>query len=89
MGVQESVKELVRKRCRRTVAIILSVAEEQMDQDSNQFQVLRKTILDQVNEFQDLCLDIMDSLDNDTVILNEEYIIRLDALYELVSDLRE
>jgi len=39
---------------------------------------LRKAILDQFNEFYEICVDVMRSLDTGEVVLNEHYVDRIE-----------
>lgn len=55
--------ELLRRRRDRAIATILGVKEREADQflpDSVSAK-LRKTVLDQVNEFYDMCIDLMNA----------------------------
>jgi hypothetical protein len=46
---------------------------------------LRKVVLDQINDYYDLCFDIIKSLDNDSVVLNNDYLDKIDEIYNKVT----
>lgn len=73
----------------RSIAIILGVKERECDDylPSEVSRKLRKAVLDQVNEFHDFCLDILRSYDDGSgVILNEDYMDRLDEVHEVMTE---
>lgn len=85
--MNEQAKALLAKRRDRTIAIILGQKERECDaylplalRDS-----LRKVVLDQINDFYDLALDLLNSLDNGQVVLNSQWLEKLDAIYEKIS----
>lgn len=84
--MQPLIGDLLAKRRDRAIAIILRVKETECDRDLtvHASQKLRKVVLDQVNEFYDLVLDVMRSLDNGEVVLNEDYMAKLDAIHDAV-----
>jgi len=41
-------------------------------------------VLDQVNELHDLCVDVIESLDTDNVVLNEFWLKKIEAKLELI-----
>lgn len=73
--MNDAVKETLRKRKDRMAAIILG-AWESNDRD------FRKVVLDQVNDYHDLVINLMNIVDDNSVVLNEEYVRKLDELYE-------
>lgn len=79
----QAIDELLRKRRDRAIAIILGVKERECDQHlpAQASARLRKVILDQLNEFYDLCLDVMRSLDTGDVTLNQLYLDKLDEIH--------
>lgn len=83
--------DVLAKRRDRAIAIILGVKERECDpflKDSPGGKIasdkLRKVVLDQMNEMHDLYLDVMKSYDNGEVVLNEDYLAKLDAIHEAV-----
>jgi hypothetical protein len=88
--VQTAVVELLAKRRDRAIAIILGVKERECDRSlSPAVQAkLRKVILDQLNEFYDLALDLLRSLDRDDMVLNEFYLEKIAALHTDVGEMR-
>ena len=79
----QAIDELLRKRRDRAIAIVLGVKERECDRHlPPEAQArMRKVILDQLNEFYDLCLDVMRSLDTGDVTLNSLYLEKLDEIH--------
>lgn len=77
---------LLRKRRDRAIAICLSLKEREADPflPPQVSAKLRKVILDQMNDLYDTCLDLLGSSDDGTVILNEEYLRKIDDLHDLL-----
>lgn len=87
--MSEMVKDLLAKRRDRSIAIIMGTAERELYPSVPSLDVrasYRKVVLDQINDFYDLALDVLRSLDDGTVILNQEYLDKLDRIYELLND---
>lgn len=84
----EMVKELLAKRRDRSIAIILGTKEREMDRflPPEVSVTFRKVVLDQINDFYDLALDVLRSLDDGTVILNQEYLTKLDEIHQWVRN---
>ena len=87
--MQQALKDLLRKRMDRSIATILSSKESTVDcflVDDDRASVasrqLRKVVLDQFNDYYEVCLDVMDSLDNGEVVLNELYLKKIDRIHE-------
>lgn len=80
------LKEMLGRRRDRAISIILSVKERECDKmlSRDQSQKLRKVILDQMNDLADFSMDVCNSLDTGDVILNEVYLRKLDAVYDIV-----
>lgn len=79
--MQSVLNDVLGRRRDRVIAILLSFKERECDQFlPRDVQVkFRKIVLDQLNEFADLSADIMRSLDNGEVALNEVYFDRLES----------
>lgn len=80
--------DLLNKRRDRTIAVILRVKDQECDHhlpmDSS--LKLRKVVLDQINAFADLAVDVITSLeDNSDVVLNEYWLERLNEIHEAVT----
>jgi hypothetical protein len=88
--MQDALGDLLKRRRDRAIAIILSIKERECDEYlPRETRVkLRKVVLDQFNEFYDLVLDLMSSLDQGDVVLNEEYLVKLDNVHRDVSEIR-
>lgn len=92
-------EEILKKRKDRTIAVILSIKEREVDPLLSQMpggtrasQLLRKVVLDQVNDLYALALDITTSGEVDTFEFNPEVWIpriegHLDALRREVAAL--
>lgn len=85
--MQEALQDLLRRRKDRAIAIVLGVKERECDRDlsAQASQKLRKVVLDQFNDLYDITIDLMSSLDRGEVVLNEEYLDRIDAIYSAVT----
>lgn len=84
--MQASLDSLLAKRRDRAIAIILGVKERECDArlSPDQSQKLRKVVLDQLNEFFDLVVDIMRSFDTGDVVINDQYLSKLDEIHRVV-----
>jgi hypothetical protein len=84
---QQLLSDILAKRRDRAIAIILGVKERECDSHLPNFASakLRKVVLDQLNDYHDLCADLIRSLDTDEVILNEAYLERLDQISNQLS----
>jgi len=84
--MQEPIRKLLTKRKNRAIAIILSTKEELCDEflPDDASLALRKVVLDQLNEFYDMCLDVIGQ-DDDGFSVNEIWIERLEQIYDYVS----
>lgn len=82
--MQQVLSDVLSKRKDRAIAIILGVKERECDKHlpPEVSSKLRKVVLDQLNEFYDLCLDVMRSLDTGEVVLNESYMTKLDEIHD-------
>jgi len=86
--MNDQMKTLLAKRRDRSIAILLGFKERNCDEflPANVSVELRKQVLDQINDFYELALDLMSSLDGDSMILNELYLDKLDKIYETVVE---
>jgi hypothetical protein len=85
--MQSTVEDLLDKRCKRACRSILEAKEKFADptcSDENS-QRLRSVILDQVNDFYKLCLDVIESVDTG-VVVNELYLHKLDQIHRFVTE---
>lgn len=89
--MQQALTDLLAKRRDRAIAIILGVKERDCDSHlpPEARSKLRKVILDQINEFYEMAMDITRSLDTGDVTFNELYLEKLDALHSDVTLLVE
>jgi hypothetical protein len=80
--------DIVNKRKDRAIAIILGVKEKEADGSLTPEvrQVLRKVVLDQINDLSEFTIDIIKSLDNGDVI-NEHYFQRLEEKIDSLMEM--
>lgn len=87
--MQQLLGDILAKRRDRAIAIVLGVKERECDAHlpPEASRKLRKVVLDQLNDFHDLCVDVMRSLDTGDIHLNEVYMQKLDSIHDLVYEL--
>ncbi len=83
---QPAVQEILYRRKQRCIATILGVKERELDKSlSAETQAkLRKVILDEINDFHDIALDLLNSVDGGNVVVNQLWLDKLDELYNHV-----
>ncbi len=83
--MQDSVRDLLTRRKNRAAAIILGVKDDECDYylPEEVSKQLRKTILDQMNDFYDVCVDVVESLDG-SVIINDLWIEKIDEIHDAI-----
>lgn len=86
--MDEQLKALLAKRRDRTIAILLGYKERECDYYLPQEirTGLRKTILDQINDFYELSLDLLGSVDDGSVVLNQIYLDKIQKIFEAVME---
>ena len=87
---QQLLTDILAKRRDRAIAIVLGFRERECDQylPAAVSHKLRKVVLDQLNDYHDLCADLIRSLDTDEVVLNELFVDKLDAIHESLGQLQ-
>jgi hypothetical protein len=85
MTKDSGLQELLEKRCKRSIAIILSVKEREADfyLPNDIAMKLRKVVMDQLNEFCSLASDVLDSATSE-VVFNSLYLDKLDQIHRAV-----
>jgi hypothetical protein len=85
------VEEILARRRDRAMAIILSLKERECDHHlpEEASRKLRKVVLDQLNEYHELALDLLRSIDSGTTVVNEAYLAKLDEVLAVVLELAE
>lgn len=86
-------QDILRKRRDRAIAIIMKVKEREIDPlllqepgGAQASRLLRKVVLDQVNDFYDIALDVASSGEADKFEFNPEvWESRINAIYEAVT----
>lgn len=85
---QDTFKTILAKRRDRCIAVILGVKESECDEylPPEAKAALRKVVLDTVNDYFDLCLDLMRSLETEEpgFVVNELYLQMIDDIHEAV-----
>lgn len=89
--MQPVLSEVIARRRDRAIAVLLGVKEREIDQflPPEAKSLLRKAILDQMNDFHAFVVDVMRSLDTGEVIVNELYMEKLDGLSREFGMLRQ
>lgn len=84
--MQDVIADVIARRRDRAIAVLLGIKEKEVDQylPPEVKARLRKAILDQMNDFHSLVVDVMRSFDTGEVVLNELYLEKIDQLYEVV-----
>lgn len=84
-------QKLLARQRDRAIAIILDCKERECDGylPNDVSRHLRKVVLDQLNDFTLFCADILESVDEGTVALNEIYLQRIDTIFEQLSPIEE
>lgn len=87
--MEDSIQDALARRRQRVIAIILGVKERECDPylPPEASAKLRKVVLDQVNEFHELMLDLTQGpkvSGESGVILNQFYLQKIDELYAAV-----
>lgn len=82
-----SAHELLGRRRDRAIAIILRMKETECDPHLNSAAKakMRKVILDQLNAYHDVAVDIINSTCDDDVVLNDLYLKKIDEIHERVK----
>ena len=86
--MQSDLRELLEKRSHRAMATILGFKERECDPflSERTSQQFRKVILDTINDYHALVVDILDSMTTGTTAFNELYLERLDSLEDLIRE---
>jgi hypothetical protein len=81
--MQDVITDVIARRRDRAIAVLLGVKEKEVDSylPPHVRARLRKVILDQMNDFHSLVVDVMRSLDTGEVVLNELYMEKIDDLH--------
>lgn len=87
--MQDSMKDLMERRMKRAARTILTVKEIECDRylPDEASRRLRTVVLDQLNDYRELCMDLLNTLDNGAVIVNENWLEKLDEIYDYISEL--
>lgn len=85
--MEDAIKKILEKRRDRVIATILGFKDAQCDDflPADVSNGLRKLVLDQINDYFDLCCDLFKSVQPEGVILNQEYLDKLDEVHRLVT----
>jgi hypothetical protein len=82
--MNSSLMDMLAKRRDRSISIVLGTKERECDSflSREASQKLRKVILDQFNDLVDFAMDVCDSLDTGEVVLNDQYLQKLDEVHD-------
>lgn len=85
--MQDVLNDVIARRRDRAIAALLGLKEREVDQYlPPEVKVrLRKAILDQLNDFHTMVVDVMRSLDTGEVVLNDLYLEKIDILHREVG----
>lgn len=86
--MDDQVKALLARRRDRSIAKVLGYKERECDEflPVRLRQDLRKVVLDEINDFYDFALDLVNSVDGGGVVLNQMYLDKLDEIYERLTN---
>lgn len=87
MVVDHGLRTLLGRRKNRTLAIMLSEKDELQEMGAisdDDAEVLRKVILDEVNDFHDFCVDLLEAAQEGQTV-NQIALDRLDSIAEAVG----
>jgi hypothetical protein len=84
--MDDAVKRILAKRRDRMIATILGTKEDLFDdqisrEDSEEF---RKVVLDQINDFFDLVIDMLKASHPDGIVVNEVWLDKIAEIHEAV-----
>lgn len=82
--MQEKVKSIIESRSKRVCRVILDAKDEFCDanMDHEDSMVFRETVLDQVNDFKNLCIQLVEAVDVGAVSVNELWLEKLDEIHK-------
>jgi hypothetical protein len=82
--MQDALAAVLNKRKDRALALILGVKEREVDQylPVEAQRRLRKVVLDALNDYHEMVVDVMGSLDSGEVVLNQDYLDKIDAIHD-------
>lgn len=89
--MDDAVKRILAKRRDRMIATILGTKEDLFDDhisqaDSEEF---RKVVLDQINDFFDLVIDMLKASQPDGIVVNEVWLDKIAEIHEAVVNGRK
>ena len=81
-------QDFIAKRRDRVIATLLGLKERELDSylPEHVRQKYRKAILDTINEFTDAVFDVIGSLDDGTVVLNDIWLEKIRQIHERVME---
>lgn len=88
--MQQAMADMLAKRRDRAIAVILGVKERECDPylPAEASARLRKVVLDQLNDFYELTMDLARSFDQGDVVLNDAYLDKIDELHSGVVEIQ-
>lgn len=84
--MDDAVRKILAKRRDRSIATILGAKEDLADPYMSQEDSaeLRKVVLDVLNDYYDLCSDLLKSVQPDGMVMNETWLDKIDDIHEAV-----
>jgi hypothetical protein len=81
--MQAGVEELIEKQMKRTLAAILGMKDREIDPylPADVSARFRSLVLEKMNDFQDVVVDIIEALDDDSVSLNEHWLAKIGEIH--------
>ena len=86
--MEDAIKKILEKRRDRAIATILSFKDDYCD-NYLPYDVslkLRKAVLDEINDYYDLCCDLFKSIQPEGLVMNQEYLDKLDEVHRVVTN---
>lgn len=86
--MEKGIKDLLDRRKNRSIAIIMAAMEESAYEylPEDVASSIRKVTLDQINDFYNLVLDVLNSMDNSNVALNKYYLDILEDIHSYITE---
>ncbi len=82
--MNEGLKDLLGRRRDRCLARILN-AKDEFEADRYDGREFRKVILDEFNDFYNMALDVIKSIDDESVVVNRDFYDRVERIYDAIG----
>lgn len=81
--MQDAMLDMLDRRKDRMIAIVMTAVENDVP-----FDVLRKTVLDQINDYYDLVVNVVNAVGDSGAVVNEMYYEKLCAIEDRLEGRR-